>query len=281
MTNDSAYWAAGPLDSTGNYVNAERTRRARNSQSAQAQLKRRLQVFKDKGVVFGKDWRTIRPLAYTPHVGGPNALFGRRKNLQWLESGFDQFRWNWADKVATSIRHTGWFDSEYQDETYRGVVLRTTRGTLIPAIAHGSESRSGKLWRSACGNESALIIVRGAEFTADDSVACARAADGYAESMAEDEREYSDASSKAAEYEELRESIKSTRRETLESFAEMRRARGLLRKHDAQEAFPALCETLRANARAAARTIRQARKRMASIRDDYGNRQGFKDNVTA
>lgn len=258
----------------------EARERARQSGNARNSLLFRMKRLRDKADALGVSWQNIRARESSHNVGaGLNAPFGPGNALQWSEGGLDCFRWAFADKFDSRMAK-GWFDSEYQEEVYRGAVLRTNRGTLIPAVLHGSESRKHG-WQSACGNERAVMIAARESFDADDSVACARRADQLAERLAESEREYQEAASKAGEFEELRESIKSTRREALDSFAEMRRARRALRKHESQEAFPAICATLRANAREAQRTISRARKRMESIRADYGNARGFTDNVTA
>ncbi len=88
---------------------------------------------------------------------------------------FPSLRWEYADKVARAIRHTGWFCDEYGDMTIRGIVLRLPR-------------RRGFLAGWTMGESMATEI--DVSWVHDDEVDAARAANDLAERAAERTREY-------------------------------------------------------------------------------------------
>lgn len=90
-------------------------------------------------------------------------------------------RWQYCDEVATSIRHTGWFADEYQDDKFRGLVFRLPRGRGFLAG-----------WTMGEGMSSA---VDGCIY--DDELSAALAADSMAEKAADDEREAREAEERA------------------------------------------------------------------------------------
>lgn len=214
---------------------------------------------------------------YRRGPGGPNGKFGPRQNRQWLEYGLDAFRHEWADKCeGVRIDHKGYYDSEYCEEVYRGVVLKTTRGTFIAGACHGSESRS-KGWANLCGNDSAVIIDSG--YFHDCERDAALAADGLAERIAEEEREYQEKANAGIKAADLAQEVRDMRAETLASLAELRQARKALARDAA--AFPHLCEQLRRQARKALRDISRKRKEIAALVDTYGAESAFREHFPA
>lgn len=256
---------------------ADKRRRDHISKHARNALIDRLARYKAKAY----DWRDLARKAaaakYRRPVPGPNGLFGPRKNRQWLENGLAAFRWEFADKVeGLTLRHTGYYDSEFCEEVYRGVVLKTNRGTFISGAVHGSESRKSG-WQSACGNDSAVIIDSG--YFHDSEVDAARGADGLAERMAEEEREYQTHANAGIQAAELQAEIAETRADTLASLAELRQARKALARDSA--AFPHLCEQLRRDMRAAVRGITSKRKKIAELVRSHGSESAFRDHFPA
>lgn len=109
-----------------------------------------------------------------------------------------RLRWRYCDEVATSIRHTGWFADDYQDDKFRGLVFRLPRGR---GFLTG--------WTMGEGMSS---VVDG--YIYDDELSAALAADSMAEKAADDEREAREKEEQAqreaeecAESEELESSL--------------------------------------------------------------------------
>lgn len=258
-----------PLD----WRNDRMTREARSG-FAQSQMRDKLTRLRAKAEALSVSWQNVRARETTQRIGaGLNAPFGPGDSLQWSEAGLDCFRWAFADSFVERMGK-GWYDSEHCEEVYRGAVLRTTRGTLIPAVLHGSDSRKHG-WQNTCGNRLAVMIAARESYDADDSVACARRADQLAERLAESEREYQQAADAALKAQELASEIQESRRETLEGLAELRRARRVAGAN--AENFPHICETMKRQARAACLLISRNRKKIARLREDFGSSQGFRD----
>jgi len=258
---------------------ADKRRREYQSGNAQNYMRDKLKRLRAQSP---DGWRDLARKAaadkYRRPIGGPNAKFGKRQNLQWLEYGLDAFRHEWADKCeGVRIDHTGWFDSEYQEETYRGIVLATTRGTFLAGMCHGAESRKRGGWQSVCGNDSAVIVETGYSYSTQAEAA--RAADHIAEHMAEAEREYNAQANAGIQASELRAEINETRAETLASLAELRQARKALARDSA--AFPHLCEQLRRDARAAVRDIKRKRAKIAELVESFGDSAAFREHFPA
>jgi hypothetical protein len=94
----------------------------------------------------------------------------------YLDSDFfPGLRWEYADEVASSIHHTGWFCDEYEDDKIRGIVLRLPKGR-------------GFLAGWTMGEKMATQI--DVSWVHDDEIEAAHAADGMAEFAAERQREY-------------------------------------------------------------------------------------------
>ena len=93
----------------------------------------------------------------------------------YLDSdGMPDLRWQWADDVASHIRHTGWFADEYGDgDKIRGIVFRlpNNRGFLAG-------------WSMGEGMASTLEY-----YIYDDATDAAFAADTMAQNAAENARE--------------------------------------------------------------------------------------------
>lgn len=106
------------------------------------------------------------------HTPKPNSNNGRGFYLDGAGQPFT--RWQWADDVDTSIRHTGWFCDEYGDgDKIRGIVV------LLP---HGRFMAGWSMGKGMASTIEPDIF--------DDAVEAARAADSIAENAADREREY-------------------------------------------------------------------------------------------
>lgn len=94
----------------------------------------------------------------------------------YLDSDFfPGLRWQYADEVSRSIKHTGWYCDEYGDDTIRGLVLRLPKGR-------------GFLAGWTMGERMATEI--DVSWVHADEVEAAHAADDMAERAAENQREY-------------------------------------------------------------------------------------------
>jgi len=114
--------------------------------------------------------RVCGPYYRTVPAASPSGTFF------YLESDFmPGLRWEWCDEVdGSSIRHTGWFCDDFQDQTIRGLVMRLPHDRGFLAGWSMGESMASNL----------------EYYIWDDAVECARAADHMAERAAEDQREY-------------------------------------------------------------------------------------------
>jgi len=84
-------------------------------------------------------------------------------------------RWQYADDVSSSIRHTGWFCDDYGDSKIRGIVLRLPRGRGFLAG-----------WTMGVGMASAVDYSP----VFDDESEAAACADSMAQNAADSEREF-------------------------------------------------------------------------------------------
>lgn len=84
-----------------------------------------------------------------------------------------RLRWQYCDEVAKSIRHTGWFADDYQDDKFRGLVFTLPKGR-------------GFLAGWTMGEGMSSFVECDIYETAREA---AYAADSLAEDAAEDERE--------------------------------------------------------------------------------------------
>ena len=76
-----------------------------------------------------------------------------------------------CDEVCRSIRRTGWFADAFQDQTYRGVILKLGARFVAGYVASDGD---GQVW-----DRSTVY---------DDAISAARAADSFAEHEAEKDR---------------------------------------------------------------------------------------------
>lgn len=105
----------------------------------------------------------------------------------YLEDAGQPFtRWQWADDVV-SLRHTGWFCDEYEDEKIRGIVARLPHGRFLAGWSMGEDMASE---------------VDGHIYT--DETSAAYAADSMAEHAAELERDYQEEENAKREAEQAR-----------------------------------------------------------------------------
>lgn len=103
--------------------------------------------------------------------------------------GMPSLRWQWADEIAKSIRHTGWYTDEHGDgDLIRGIVFRLPRGR-------------GFLAGWSMG-EGMITSVEYHVYSVDDEVGAAIAADDLAGYAAEREREHREEFEKEFEEEE-------------------------------------------------------------------------------
>lgn len=116
-----------------------------------------------------------------PYYHGPQPITGRGDMLAffYLESDFmPGLRWQYADELARSIRHTGWHtDPGGIGETIRGVVFRLPKNR-------------GLLTGWSMGEGMASVIDYGDIFDPDDETGAALSADSMAENAAARELEY-------------------------------------------------------------------------------------------
>jgi hypothetical protein len=100
----------------------------------------------------------------------------------YLDSDGQPFtRWAWCDDIV-SLRHTGWFCDEYQDQKIRGIVVRLPHGRFLAGWSMGRNMASS---------------IDADVYTCERDAAYA--ADGLAETAADHEKEYQ--ANELAEYE--------------------------------------------------------------------------------
>ncbi len=173
------------------------------------------------------------------------------------------------------IDHTGWFlDSEFQDETARGVVYqlpgRNGCARYVAGVATSCNT-SAENWKA--GNEAMdgasfeLGAIIEAESGDDDSakMEAAKQADRLAEIYAEHEREYQEAFRAGDEWRELGDSIKSDRSAILDLIAQIKEARRKL----GTMTIPAVCSALLDAVRGHLDGIREAREKRKELAGAY------------
>ncbi len=184
------------------------------------------------------------------------------ESLFWCERPSNHLRLvGFADEIARSINHTGWYtDDDGDRETMRGVVyqLPARNGQTRFMYGYADPNNDGP----ACLS---LTI-------ATDKEDAARFADRVAERAAESERDYNRAWQAGCEYQQLGEEVAATRRDTLQLFAERRAAMS-----DAGNRFPALCASIAATISQNCRDVYKARKRRAELLHDYGSEPAFNE----
>lgn len=164
-----------------------------------------------------------------PIGGRSRSTYGHGTTLRWIECpkecGLRLV--GYADEVSSYIDHKGWFtDSEFQDETLRGVVY---------ALPH----RRGYLAGYADPDN---VVAAALEFSIiEDESDAARRADGIAEIAAEAERDYRDAESRLRR---AREDMHNARDDVVGAIEEVRQLReaGHVNPREYQAATEALEE---------------------------------------
>lgn len=166
---------------------------------------------------------------------------------------------NFADKIRTSINHTGWYaDSSEGDSgyNYRGAVWRLphSRG-FIAGYVDPYNDGAAFVELVICANENEA----------------AYSADTIAENKAEKSRDYDEAWQAGREFNELGDEIASARRDCLELIAEAKSACERLSGLDHIKA------TIRGHIQEYRSEIRNARNRRAKLESDYGHCEAFRN----
>lgn len=170
---------------------------------------------------------------------------GNPQGVWWIEKPSNVgFRFvGFADEVSRGIDHKGWFtDSDGYGEVNRGAVYqlpaRKGKPRYFAAYREGCDGKIG--WQdTAYGSDYGAAGIDFSEIH-DCPMEAARAADGLAETRAEEEREYRDAWRVAYHYQELGESMQAKRREARQLVRDMREA-----IKSGISAAPSICDALR------------------------------------
>lgn len=164
----------------------------------------------------------------------------------------------YSDKICDRLRHTGWFTDEFQDSSYRGVVVQLPGRNGKARITHGyQESDNGGFVIDLASLESMPACDYFKD--SDDVRSHARQGDSMAENAAEKTREYNDAWRAGSDYRDLGDTIAATRKEALAILGERKGLEAINR--------PALCAAIRAQVESLLSDIRDARKQRAGLID--------------
>jgi len=205
--------------------------------------------------------------------------------LAWVERPADiGLRFvGFADELAESIGHQGWFTDDFQESVYRGAVYqfpaRKRRAIYVAGYRAGaSEGRRG--WSDMSGEPAAHLDLRALEYGRAnahpymrdvDKREVALLADSLAENDAEKERDYREACQLAREWQELHGEAESDRAAARELIRDIRQA-----SRSANGRMPeSICRTLRASVKSHLRGWRDALARRAEIADSFTYR--FRD----
>lgn len=180
-----------------------------------------------------------------------------------------------ADELIRSIDHKGWFmDDDFQDEVLRGGVWQFPARNGCPIYVAGYSDPNNKGAAFLC-----LDLIEGNRgeqardfYSQSGARDAAFQADSIAERAAERERQYRAESNARARYEDLGETIASTRSDLLAVLGERRIA-----KARDPEGFPALCKLIRHSVQRGLDRIETARKQRGELVDRFGGRPGWLD----
>lgn len=197
--------------------------------------------------------------------GAPWSLSGNSRTtyghaydrMTWFESPGEYMRFvGFADDILP-LRHKGWFTSEFQDETLRGVVyqLPTHKGQLQFMYGFADPNIEG----------SAALSLE----LAHDKEDAARFADRVAEIAAEKERDYNEAWQAGSEWRDLGDTIAATRRACLALLKDAKAACDKLTDYHAIRA------TIRHQVQSYLSDIRNARDKREALFTSYGSHDGF------
>lgn len=186
------------------------------------------------------------------------AAYGE-SHLRWVEdAGKAGLRFvGFADEIA-GLRHRGWYCDTFQDETYRGVVyqLPARRGESVFVYGYSEPWNDG--------------VLLSFDWTADKEEA-ARWADRIAERAAEEQREYSEASSARLQHDEMADEASGIRKQALGWIREMKAGAATLAN------LPSIRCRLLQDVKAARDEILGLYRQRADLADAWSHHAGWKD----
>lgn len=189
----------------------------------------------------------------------------------WMENpALAGFRPVSTSAEALRLRHTGWYTGEDGGDTVAGVVL-TFHGFRVPALRYSYESGPAlvvllpvsRMWES---------IAENGEDEATE--AAARTAEHYAECVAEEERDYSEAWQKGSEVADLESSVRMNKAHVRSLFRKLAASR---KTTDATTWRTFVRPMARDKARDVLAEIETAELRIEKIRGDFEDTEGFRD----
>lgn len=210
---------------------------------------------------------------------------GEKPHMRWIESpSAAGLRFvGYADELVRTGGN-GYYTDDDCGDTVRGVVYQMAARDGCPVFVAGYDNAdNGKADRDgpAAVSFDELFIGeqgdnQGGGWSRDYNTIqalrdAARAADGIAERMAEEAREYSEASNAASRHYELGEEIANYRRAALDLLAERRASRAMM--EPAQ--FPAMCRALTQSIHDLIGNIRDARAERAELFRNFGRHAGW------
>ena len=179
------------------------------------------------------------------------------KGEGWLTNARGILRMTWCDEAEdTHINHKGWFTDPYQDGKMRGIVVQLSHDRYFPGYESDNDGTGMLIDWSDCR---------------DNMRDAAYAADSFAKSHAEEEREYQTAWSAGSLFGRLGEEIAQERTSILELCAEYRQAKSL----PGATEMTAICTTIKASVSRGLRNIAKARKQREQLREGNYEELGF------
>lgn len=200
------------------------------------------------------------------------ATFG--DGLRWIERPESAgFRFvGFADDVAPRrVDHTGWYTREdgfASGEKLRGAVYQLPARNGRPVYVAGyQEEGFGSEGAAALKLGRLFYGERSDESGCDASRDAASAADGIAERMAEESREYDEAWQAGSRWSDLADDIATMRRSALE----------ILKERRAVKLPPAMCAAVRAKVESLLDSISATRAKREELASGYWNRDAFNE----
>ncbi|MGX1098867.1 hypothetical protein [Amorphus sp. MBR-141] len=209
------------------------------------------------------DWAASGRIRYADSAGGWNLPFKAYGSdaMRWIEAPAGcGLRFVGAAHDVARIEHTGWFLDDTQGETVAGAVYQMPARNGVPIFVAGYLDP----W-----NDGPACLDFGGTF--DDEKEAAHAADGIAERMAEESREYAAASRGRLEHDELADEIATSRTEALALIREIKATR------QAICGSPSIIAALRRRLESFLFEIREARERRATLAHDFDHCAGWRD----
>ena len=163
-----------------------------------------------------------------------------------------------ADEIL-SLNYTGWFTSEFQDETLRGVVYQLPSRQGCEQYVYG--------YNDPCIDGSALLSFD----VSEDKENAARWADNIAERAAEEERDYQEAWQAGSRHYDIGHEMATIRQTCLALIREAKANCLDIRK------APAILEQLRRDVMRYADDLEQMRNERTELRERFSDRRGFSD----